>query len=256
MQRTIFIFFFLFTIFSYTQTTIKGIVRDSLGVVTDAHIVNLTSKKGTITNDNGAFEIIAKLGDEIEISSIQHNSVTHTVANITLKTRKLDVLLKRKVYELKEFELKKNNLAGFLTIDINAVPKDNFKKVDAVSLGLPFANSRKLTQIERKLHQASSSSGGIPLNFILNSLNGKLRKLKEEARLISENEDIEYIYRNYRFFIQSFYKIKDDELYRFIYYCITDKNYNKNNLKNEIRMIPFLKEMSQEFKKEALILKD
>lgn len=256
MQKSIFIFFFLFSLCCYSQKLIKGVVKDSLGIVKDAHIINLATKKGTISNNSGAFEINAKLGDEIQISSVQHNSVTLTVANITLKTRRLDVLLKRKIYELEEFELKKNNLAGFISIDINAVPKENFKKVDAVSLGLPFANRKKLTQIERKLHEATTSSGGIPLSFILNSLNGRLRKLKEEARIISENNDMEYIYKHYRFFIQSFYKIEDDDLNRFIYYCITDKKYRRGNLKNELKMIPFLKEMSKEFKKDKLVFKE
>ena len=219
-----------------------------MGVVKNAHIVNTKNNLGTFTNNNGEFEITVSLADEIIVTSIQHETELYTIANITLKTKELNVVLKRKVYELEEFEIKKHNLIGSLSYDLNEIPIDNTQKVDAKSLGLPNANGKILTPIERKLHTATSSSAGIPLDLILNLLSGRLKKLKQEAKVISENNDVNYMYKHYRFFIQDYYKISDDDLYKFLYFCVADKSYVKNNLGSELKMISFLKEMSLKFK--------
>lgn len=233
---------------AFAQKNISGVVRDSLGVVKNAHIVNLKSGKGTVSNDQGEFEISVNLGDELEITSVQHTKTIVTIANITLKSRKIEIILKIKTYELEEFQLKKTNLIGSLGIDLKDVPIDNTPKIDAVSLGLPFAGMKILSPIDRKIRTATSASGGIPLDFMLNVISGRLKKLKEEKRVIAENDDIQYMHESYRFFIQDYFKIKKDELYRFLQFCVEDPRYRRNMLKDKLKMISFLKLMSEKFK--------
>ena len=55
------------------------------------------------------------------------------------------------------------------------------------------------------------------------------------------------MYDSYRFFIQDYYDIKKDDLYRFLYFCVEDPTYRRNMLKDELKMISFLKLMSQKF---------
>ncbi len=246
-QKITCFFFLLLSTTLLSQIKIKGTVVDSLGVISDAHIVNLKTKKGTVTNSNGEFELVVSLGDEIEITSIQHQTEIATVANITLRTKEMKITLKIKTYELKEFQLKKTDLIGSLGIDVKDVPESRYPKIDAVSLGLPFAGQRKLTQIERKIRTATSASGGIPLDLFLNVMSGRLRKLKEEQQVIAENSDVDFMYENYRFFIQDYYGIKKDDLYRFLYFCVSDPTYSRYSLKNELKMINFLKLMSSKF---------
>ena len=214
----------------------------------DAHIINLQSKSGTFTNVNGAFSIKVALGDELQISSIQHKTKIVVVKDNEFVSKNVLIYVDAKTYELDEFELKKHNLKGLLSIDLKSVPKDNTPKVDAISLGLPNANGKKLTQIERKLYTATSSSGGLPLNLLLNVISGRLRLLKEEARVVAENQAVTYMHKNYRFFIQSYYKISDEELYRFLYFCATDPSYKKQQVTDELKMIPFFKLMAKKFK--------
>lgn len=242
---------FLLLLFCSTllsQINIKGKIIDSLDVVPDAHIVNLTTKKGTISNSNGEFELLVSVGDEIEVTSIQHHTAIATVANITIRAQEMNIKLKIKTYQLDEFQLKKTDLMGSLGIDIKDVPKSPYPKIDAVTLGLPGAGQRKLTQIERKIRTATSASGGIPLDLFLNIMSGRLSKLKEEQQVVGENQDVAYMYDNYRYFVQDYYGIKKDEVYRFFYFCLSDPTYSRFRLRNELKMINFLKLMSSKFK--------
>lgn len=248
MRPTLILYLLFFLQFSYAQKNITGVVRDSLGTVKNAHVINLNTGKGTVSNNLGEFEIMTSLGDELEITSVQHEKARVTVANITLKNRKIEIILKIKTYQLEEFQLKKTDLIGSLGIDLKDVPIDKSPKIDALSLGLPFAGIKPLSPIDRKIRTATSASGGIPLDFMLNVISGQLRKLKEEKRVIEENYDVEYIYDSYRFFIQDYYDIKRDDLYRFLYLCVEDPSYHRNMLKDELKMISFLKLISQKFK--------
>lgn len=250
MKRNLLFFVLcMLTPFAFGQILIKGSVRDSLGVVKNANILNVSSNVGANSNDEGRFQIPVRLGDTLQVSSIQHETQNLIIANITLKERKLEIILKMKVYELDEFELKPHDLSGFLGVDLNSVPKVNTPNFDAVSLGLPNAGNRKMTQIERKLYTATTGNGIIPLDLVINVLSGRLKRLKEEARLIRENEDVSYMYKNYRFFIQDYYGITEKDLYRFLYFCISDSSYQRSLLRNEMAMIEFLKKMATLFKK-------
>ena len=250
MKKLIFLIFFVFfSLLTHCQISIEGYVTDSLGVVKNANVLNLSSNTGTNTNEEGNFFMPVRLGDTLQISSIQHHTKNVIIANITLKERKITIDLQLKVYVLDEFELKQHDLSGFLTIDLNSVPEDNTPKFDAVSLGLPYAGTRKLTQIERKIYTATTGNGIIPIDLVINVLSGRLKRLKEQARLIKENNEVEYMYKNYRFFIQDYYGITQSDIYRFLYFCISDPSYHKGILKNEMAMIAFLKNSAVHFKK-------
>ena len=245
--KTTFFFLFLISTSLTSQVKITGKVTDSLSVVANAHIVNLTTKNGTITNDSGSFEIMVKIGDELEITSIQHETIIATVANITLRTKQINIELKIKTYELEAFDLKKTDLIGSLSIDLKDVPVDRNPKIDAITLNLPFTGMKKLSPIDRKIRTATTASGGLPLDLILNILSGRLKKLKEEKRVIEENFDVAYMHKNYKFFIMDYYEIQKDDLYRFLHFCVEDPSYRRFMLKDEFKMIKFLKFMSEKF---------
>lgn len=115
--------FILLAVQTYSQKTIYGTIIDSLGVVKNAHIVNLSSKTATFSNDNGEFRIKGIVGDSLRISSVQHKTTFAFVSNINLKKgKKMTIYLTSKVYVLDEITLKKHNLIGVLEIDKNKVP--------------------------------------------------------------------------------------------------------------------------------------
>lgn len=60
------------------QGTIKSITGESLS---KAHIINLSSKMGTITNEDGNFEILSNKTDIIQISSIGYKTLLYVIPN-------------------------------------------------------------------------------------------------------------------------------------------------------------------------------
>lgn len=120
---------FLLTNLSFSQTKITGKVMDSLGIIKNAHIININSKQGTFSNLKGEFEIPVSLGDEIEITSIQHKRQKLIIANIILKKKFLNVKMKFKTYVLDEIILKNHNLTGSLALDIKKTPRDTIQEM-------------------------------------------------------------------------------------------------------------------------------
>lgn len=249
--KLLFILFVCTACFLNSQVRIKGVVKDSIDVIPDVNIINLNTKIGTNSNLDGEFQLLVRLGDSIQFTSIQHKKAIFYIAAITLKEKFLNVRLQQKTYALDEFELKKHNLSGFLGVDLNAIPEDNTPNVSAISLGLPNAGNRKMTSIERKLYTATTGNGLVPVDLLINVISGRLKKLKEQARIIGEDNDVEYMYKNYRFFVQDYYKIPEKDMYRFLYFCIEDPTYRKSLLKNEMKIIAFFKSRAALFLQET-----
>lgn len=175
------------------NTLISGKVIDSLSVIKNANIINLNTNQGTSSNNNGEFRIFVKLGDSIRISSIQHITKIAIINKYNTDNKTLTISLKSNIYQLEEFELKRHNLSGRLGIDTKNVrinkkdsllrnvmdfSKVNMKIVEAddyidkrvrpqivrtdpnaafvgagTSISMPFAYSKKLWALRRKLSQ-------------------------------------------------------------------------------------------------------
>ena len=116
-KKLVFFAFLLITITTVLgqkkSVEILGKVTDSLGVVANAHIVNLQTKIGTFSKDNGSFLIPVQLGDSLSISSVQHQTSFLIVSGFVLKRKKIAIYLKSLVYRLDTFELKKH-LASYM----------------------------------------------------------------------------------------------------------------------------------------------
>lgn len=127
------------TVFAQRQEIlIHGKVNDSLQVVKDAHVYNISNRKGTFTNEDGAFKMLATLGDQIIVSSVQHFTDTITISNINLKTKNILIRLRRKTYELDEVVVKNHDLKGVVDIDSKKTPKD--RRAEALKIVLDFSN--------------------------------------------------------------------------------------------------------------------
>lgn len=70
------------------------------------HILNLSSLRGTITNDEGNFTIIYKLGDEIRLSALGFESKIILIDAALLEDENLTFLLSQKAYALDEIVIR------------------------------------------------------------------------------------------------------------------------------------------------------
>lgn len=67
---------------TFYSTELYGIVKSVNGEsITKAHIINLYNKTGTISNDEGMFQILANKTDIIQISSIGYKTLLYVIPN-------------------------------------------------------------------------------------------------------------------------------------------------------------------------------
>jgi hypothetical protein len=103
---------------------IQGKVIDSAGVVKDVNVINLKTNKGTFTNDFGDYKIVVSIGDTVQFTSVNHRTVRRVVNNLIYTSEVLDVFMPVKTEELDEFDLKRHDLDGYLTLDRKKTPVD------------------------------------------------------------------------------------------------------------------------------------
>lgn len=142
---------------------LHGIVRDSLNLIKDVHVVNLNKSKGTYSNDYGRYRIAVSLGDTLEFSSIQFETIKRVITDGVFFSKKLNLILKNKNYVLKEVTVKKHNLIGDLKADRKKVSKDTIA-----------IKGRKLSNIIDNVSKESQKG-------ILNSTKVTRSKLTEKA---------------------------------------------------------------------------
>lgn len=105
---------------------ISGKIISSNNPVGNVHIVNQNTKLGTVSNDNGEFEMMVSLNDILLFSSIEYERKEVSITGNLLKYKKIVVELMPSVNELNEVFIE--GLTGNLNYDIKKVPNDTVIK--------------------------------------------------------------------------------------------------------------------------------
>lgn len=146
-----------------------------------AHIVNLNSVNGTITNSNGQFEIPATVNDTIFISYIGFQSIKLKITNDLLKGNELEIAIHEKVVNIEEVTLKSHKLIGVLVVDAKNVPNDSYSRIHINGLPQAYETGNSYGR------NYNSGLGAVfnPVDFWYNKFGKKpkemdrLRKMKE-----------------------------------------------------------------------------
>ena len=225
------------------RTSIIGkTIIDSLPMQ-DVHVINKSTKIGTISNNDGLFEIPVKIGDSLLFSHINIKDKIFIVTKNILSKKILQIHLKENTFVLNEIVLGKQRSIFYQDPEITEY---RGPKVNAKTLKLPFAN----TKPKKDFAVIKFRSGGlISLDNLINSVNGTNRRRKLLQKLSKEDYEIEKIRKFYSddFFITDL-KIKKEYINQFLNDCI-DKNIisifkNDNKIKltnlliNESRLFP------------------
>ena len=253
-----FICFLCFQCILFSQNKphfIKGSIKDSLGVVANANVLNLQTTEGTFSSDKGNFELFAFLGDSIQISSVPHKTKIIVISKKDIDDKKIEVTLQIKVTQLDEFELKQNNLTGSLTSDLRKAPvkirdsilNDNINYIKKANQG-----ELKPDFIDTNVKPPENSVDPIdPANVVANFANPFLRKERAKKAhfnyirafpkkiLTDLGEDF--------FFIQL--KIPKERYYHFLEYCNPlgiEKKYKNGKI---LEVIEILKNESSSYLK-------
>ncbi|TBW27532.1 hypothetical protein [Gramella sp. KN1008] len=217
-------FVFLFIHFSVASQELKvlqgHIITDSIPA-SNIHIVNLNLKEGTTSNETGRFYIRVQPNDSILFSSVQFQNRIIRVKQEHFDVGEIQIRLFLATNELDEVRISDLKLSGVLDKDVARI--DIF---DRTEFGIPYAK-KGLTQTERKLYTATTSPGGIPLDLLLNTFNGKIKMLKK----VKANDELSASVNNVldrfgRDFFESELEIPGTEVVNFLFYCAGDRNFS------------------------------
>jgi len=256
LRLTNLFFFFLIAMRCFSQEstiTISGKLLSYQNAVNNVHIINLTTKHGTISNENGEFEINVIKNDTLLISSIQYEKITLVITTHHITSKKIKIYLKPIVTALDEVFL--HGLIGSLSSDINNTPNDTLPKHNFVLKKSDF--TKKLPPDIHgflKAPNAQDMTDPIRMNGAGGSVSfpdyymKRVRKLKHELKnkkafpsKIKNDLGIDFFTKKLH--------IPTEEINRFLTYCEYKniiEEYNKNNL---LEVIKILREESKTYNK-------
>ena len=202
------------------RSLITGTVRSDTLLIENAHVINKTSQKGSITNPSGVFKISARAGDTLIVSNLQYHGKILVLNREQMGLPHLDIELEELSNELEEVVLRQyGNMAG--------------------ELGLPNAGKKPLSKVERNLNAYSQQStpmvilqallfkpGGI--DDIYNIISGnrkrdrKLKALMDEDIRKEKDQSIAGQIREYLkddFFLEEV-KVPEELIDSYILFCM------------------------------------
>tara|TARA_R110002072_G_scaffold33696_10_gene101831 strand:+ start:77 stop:922 length:846 start_codon:yes stop_codon:yes gene_type:complete len=191
-QNKILLLFLLFVSISVYSQTDSLVVKSLKGQVIDSetkkslsasHILNLNSVTGTITNDEGFFEIMARANDTIMVSYLGHSSIKIKVTNDLLKGNELLIALYEKSEEVKEIIIKSSKLIGVLEVDVKQVPKDRFTRIKINGIRQTYEIARPKTS------DFASPLAALfqPVDFLYKLFGKKPKQLKKLQKIKKED---------------------------------------------------------------------
>ncbi len=88
-------------------------------------VFNLNSKRGTVSNEAGQFNIQVAVDDSISVSSLQFQPFTIIIDQGIIDSRQINVRLNEVVNLLPEIVVRPSDLTGNINVDINRLPVAN-----------------------------------------------------------------------------------------------------------------------------------
>jgi hypothetical protein len=188
---------------------IKGKVNADINDLEGINVENVESEKTTITDKQGYFYINARVGETLVLSSVQLKKVYRIINESDLDKELIYVSMSAKTVELKEVTIEKS-------------------EINAVSQGIVSKNQKTYTPAERKLYEATTGGGIVPLNPILNAISGRTAMLKKEI-IVEKNEKslyrLEYLFEE-NYFVEKL-KIPQEFVKGFQYYAVENDDLQK-----------------------------
>jgi len=247
-MRGNFLFFLLFSsLFSWAQIgefkKLEGRVYSDNGDVAATHVLNVTSKRASITDENGYFAIAVKLLDTLEFSAVQYKKKMVVVSSAIFESKLISVGLEDALTELDEVTVTPYSLSGNLLTDLATLETDPI--VTASTLGLPNAYVKIPTKAEREL-KAATGNPIMSFDPLINAISGRTKMLKkrvERNKLYNRTERVREFYADSVYVKQlSIPKGKIDD---FLYYCEVDPRFQEVvDTHNELEIWEYLRRKS------------
>lgn len=206
--------------------------------VPNENVINSTSERATITNDNGQFIINVKVGDQLVFTAVNYNIKVVTITEEILANNRLVVEVNEKVTELDEVVITPEQQERFLKLK-----NEEFKKYEyEIDRGTEVENI-SLSQSERGMQDG--------LNFvnIFRAIFKSQNETEEAVPKLKVSDVLRQVYDD-SFFVVDL-QIPQDRIDEFLFYCDT-RMPTQSLLKkeNEFELIDALVTNSKSFLKD------
>lgn len=185
----------VFISFGYSQVDkneeeVKQLKAVILNAQTDqpmesVHVVNLNQVVGTISNEKGEFEILAKVNDTLFFSFLGFKSQKVRVTNDMFKFKGTKISLTELAYALEEVIVRPYSLTGYLEIDVKNLPLNNAFQYSISGLSVGYEGGNKNPSAVTKVLGAILNPADLLRNLFGKKPNQmrKLRQMKEDDRI-------------------------------------------------------------------------
>ncbi len=230
-SHAIFLLAFLTCAFMYGQRTVtklEGRVYNVSNDVSAVHVSNLTKNRGTITDENGFFEISVSMMDTLVFSAVQFKKKELIITQKVLDSPLFLVAMEEALTELNEVVVMPYSLSGELEKDIGKLAIDPV--ITSSTEGLANAFVKPLTQSQRKLYAARTWDAKfyviaftMKLDPLFNYFSGRTKRLNQKVAREARSKWIEEVRGFYpdSIYVQEL-KIPKANVGDFIYSCEKD----------------------------------
>tara|TARA_B100001027_G_scaffold216045_1_gene191370 strand:+ start:1317 stop:2045 length:729 start_codon:yes stop_codon:yes gene_type:complete len=238
MNKFLVFFLLSFSFITFSQEK-RSILRGKLmyrnSNVIAANVINNSNQNNTITDTNGEFEILARVGDEIIFSSVEFKIRTIRITKEIIKKNRLVVEVNEKLNFLDEVVISPENTEKFLDLK-----EEEFKKVDYLD--------DKSTAVENEIIRQNQLYRGINIVNIAKLLAKVISESKMEQEIkLTPSKALPLVFDN-NFFINDL-GLKDFEIITFLE-LMDNKQKIKSLLKKnkEFELIEYLFNESKKYK--------
>jgi len=249
------VFIFCAMSFSFAQITsrvmVKGKINAPIGDDVEGVVIyNLTTKKGTITNNKGIFKINVGVNDKVEVIAMQYQKFVVLIDKGVVDTKSLNIFLNESVNFLDEVIVRPYDLLGNVSIDV--------KKINVTESGLnevsQLTSARindtdydwtadELSELENKVFLEDRMMYG--LNFV-NLFKAVFKNNKKSKTKVVADIDVKVRNMYNDEFFKTNLALEMDQINDFIFFAEEnglDRSYLEEG--NELNLIEFLVSQSK-----------
>lgn len=151
----------------------------------NVNIVNLNQVFGTATNQEGAFEIQAKVNDTLHLSFLGYKSIKVRVTNDWVNFgNQTTIKLTELAFALEEVVINKLKLTGYLEIDIKQIPIQKNVRYSISGLNSGYESSPRTPSMVTKVLGAIFN----PADFLHNVFGKKPREMRKLRKMKQQDE--------------------------------------------------------------------
>lgn len=215
-------------------------------------VFNTTSNKGTITDKEGKFNILATLNDKLSISALQFEKFEITITQEIIDSKEMTVVLVEEINKLPEVIILPYGLTGNVSVDIARAKTVN-PNLDALYFGLDnldkfdfsddyLSGVRNTAMSDNTLYYTADAVKiiGLLVKPLFNS-----KKKKQAAELASDRDIVEKYSPEY---LMDKLNIPIRQMMEFIYF-VEDSGLDKTLLEDgrELQFLDYIIKKSKEF---------